>query len=80
MNDGRVMYPCFCCERQVQFGPGSYGKVAKLYGNLPVCTTCWSANWDGWSPSVESKLLAALAERELPTPARNENNLLPRGD
>lgn len=81
MNDGRVMYPCFCCGRQVQFGPHRYdGRAAQLYGNVPVCMTCWSANWDGWSPTVEPKLLALLAERGLPVPARNENGLLPRGD
>lgn len=81
MDATRIMYPCISCGRQFQFGPHRYdGKVAKLYGNAPVCNTCWNANSDGWGPSVESKLLTVLKEMGLPVPPRNENGWLPRGD
>lgn len=53
MDATRIMYPCISCGRQFQFGPDRYdGRVAKLYGNAPVCNTCWNANFDGWGPSV----------------------------
>lgn len=81
MRRVKIMIPCVCCGQDFQFGPHLYdGKVARLYGNAAVCLTCWDANWDGWSPSVEPQFLKILEDKGLPVPARNAQGWLPRGD
>lgn len=52
-------------------------RIAKY--KLDVCKTCYEANWDGWAPEFESKLLAHLESNGIPIPKRNENGLYPRG-
>jgi len=77
-SPSRIEYPCFSCEQAFQFGPHLYaGRHIRGY-QINVCDTCFGANWDGWNPRVESKLLKHLQGKGLPTPERNEKGWLPR--
>ena len=77
-SDHRIMCPCFMCRRDFQMGPHRYdGHYIGRY-KLSVCDTCWNANWDGWAPDFETRLVAHLSEQHLPIPDRNEKGWLPR--
>ena len=54
------------------------GHPLHLYGGVTCCDTCWNANWDGWAPCWEPRLLQILKEKNLPVPERNEEGWLPR--
>jgi hypothetical protein len=76
----RKPFYCTCglCGMTFQFGPGRYdGKHIPGY-NLTVCKGCYDANWDGWAPQWEAKILQHLHENGLPVPAKNSQGLLPR--
>ena len=72
------MMRCFTCGSQFQFGPHVYdGKHISGY-NITVCKICYSANWDGWRPMIESKILRHLEAEMIPVPERNSGGYLPR--
>lgn len=72
-----IMQVCDVCDDKYQHGPGRYGHKLHLYGG-GCCGICWEANWDGWAPHYDEKLLALLKKNGLPVPARNAKGLLPR--
>jgi hypothetical protein len=73
-----IMEACFMCAKGFQMGPHRYdGKVIRRY-QISVCSGCWGANWDGWAPHLERRLISHLAEKEIEIPARNEKGWLPR--
>ena len=74
-----MMMRCFTCGDEFQFGPNIYAGTHIRAYNITVCRTCYSANWDGWAPSYEPKILKHLEEKGLPTPERNSKGWLPRG-
>ena len=43
-----------------------------------VCELCWDANWDGWAPHIEHKLIQHLESSGIPIPSRNSNSRFPR--
>lgn len=74
----KFMTTCFTCGRAFQFGPHLYaGKHVPRY-SITVCRDCYDANWDGWAPQFEAKILAHLEKNNLPAPIRNTDGLLPR--
>jgi hypothetical protein len=78
MDDVRFMKTCSLCNMPYQYGPHRYdGKHIPRY-DLDVCTGCYKANEDGWSPAHEKKILKHLEEKGLPRPERNEKGWLPR--
>lgn len=73
-----VMVRCFIHGGDFQFGPHRYaGKHIPRY-QITVCETCYQANWDGWAPHYEARILGHLATQGLPVPERNTDGLLPR--
>jgi hypothetical protein len=79
MTDEKIMYPCFSCGREYQFGPHIYDlRVIPSY-KISVCKSCFDANWDGWAPHLQDKLLQHLQAQGIQPPPRNQNGLLPRG-
>ena len=59
-------------------GPHLYsGEFIKLY-EIAVCSICYQANWDGWAPHFEQRLVAHLEKCGRPIPQRNEKGWLPR--
>ena len=78
MNDYKVMETCFSCGSKFQMGPHIYGEYIPPY-KISVCTPCFNANWDGWGPMVDKKLVEHLQAMGLPIPDRNEKGWLPRG-
>jgi hypothetical protein len=79
MTDEKIMQTCELCPEKYQHGPHRYeGKHSVLF-DLWVCPNCWEGNEDGWNPRHETKLLAHLKEKGIPTPAKNEKGLYPRG-
>lgn len=78
IRNSAMMYRCFTCGGEFQFGPHIYnGKHIAAY-NLTVCLSCYDGNWDGWAPHCEAKILAHLKDNDLKAPARNEGGYLPR--
>ena len=72
-----IMMRCFTCGGEFPFGPHRYdGKHIPAY-QFTVCSGCYSANWDGWGPMFEEKILKHLEENGLPVPARR-GDWLPR--
>jgi len=66
------------CGGEYQFGPHKYeGRSIPRY-KVKVCDICYNANWDGWAPEYENKLIAHLKKVGLPIPERNEKRWLPR--
>ena len=79
MIEDKFMFKCDVCGKEYQHGPHTYeGHRLKLYGDIFCCDTCWEANWDGWSPIYEARLLKHLKQKGLPVPQRNEKGWLPR--
>jgi hypothetical protein len=69
---------CFTCGQGYQYGPSIYaGEHLPTY-DVAVCSTCYGANWDGWAPVHERKLLAHLVATGRPVPSRNAKGWLPR--
>lgn len=78
IENGKCMIDCFLCGRDFQHGQHRYqGRNAHYYGFM-VCDTCWEANWDGWGPVWEPKIIAHLNVNGIPIPRRNEAGWLPR--
>jgi hypothetical protein len=72
---------CAVCDSKFCFGPHRYdGRrlSPKTYGDAMVCLSCYQANYDGWGPYAEEKLLVHLARQNLPEPERNQKGWLPR--
>jgi hypothetical protein len=70
-------YPCFTCGHPFQMGPHRYGAFIPRY-QISVCRTCYEANWDGWSPRHDERLIEYLKASGLPVPKRNAKGWLPR--
>jgi hypothetical protein len=69
---------CTLCGSQFESGPGRQGgKTINRY-RITVCRTCWDANWNGWAPLHEQKLIEHLKQEGLPVPVRNVVGQLPR--
>ena len=69
---------CGACNTEFQFGPHRYdGTYIKAY-DMTVCLTCYGANWDGWAPIWEPRILKHLEAKGLPVPRRNSAGWLPR--
>lgn len=63
MNEPKIMYECFLCRSQFQFGPHAYrGKPINAW-DMVVCDTCYKANWDGIVPLTYPHLIARLKSR-----------------
>ena len=78
-KNGHIYIPCEICGKDERHGPHLYnGHHLRLYGGIFCCDSCWDNNWDGWTHSLEPKLLEILQKKGLPTPERNDKNLLPR--
>lgn len=74
-----MMMQCPTCGREFQFGPHIYAGVYIPAYKMTVCRGCYSANWDGWGPAYEGKILDHLKREGIPEPQRNENGRLPLG-
>lgn len=75
---GQITELCFSCGQSFAFGQNAYhGRFIPNY-QIMVCRGCNDANWEGWAPFVEGKLLAHLKAKGLEVPARNAQGLLPR--
>lgn len=73
-----IIMRCFACGGEFQFGPHIYaGKHIPAY-KVTVCTTCYSANWDGWAPVYEPEILKHLKAEGIVVPLRNAGGWLPR--
>lgn len=72
-----VMVDCFICGRSFRFGPNRYDGAHIAMYDMTVCKSCIRGNQDGWSPTYEGKILAHLAEKNIPVPERNEKGWLP---
>ena len=73
-----IIIKCFTCEKEIQMSSGIYdGQGIPNYG-FTVCKNCYKGNWDGWSPALESKILAYLKKEGINPPNRNKKGLLPR--
>lgn len=68
---------CSSCQRDFCFSEGRYDGHHIGYYDLDVCSGCYRANWDGWGPSMERKLLRHLEERGIAAPQRNDKGWLP---
>lgn len=69
---------CFLCNEVFEIGPAKdEGRFVSRY-QVQVCNNCYRANWDGWAPQFEEKLIVHLQERGLSIPARNDLGWLPR--
>jgi len=78
MSKEKFMYKCFMCGGDYQYGPHKYeGQWIRQY-NISVCNICYKANWDGWAPEYETKLIEHLRKEGIPIPERNEEGWLPR--
>ncbi len=78
MPESKHMGKCFFCGREFQCGPNRYdGKFLSNY-KIEVCRQCYDANWDGWAPHYEEKLIAHLRQNNIVVPARNGNGGIPR--
>ena len=77
MTEFKFMQDCPICDEPYQHGPKIYeGEYLPSY-ELAVCQRCAGANFDGWSPHLEPKLIANLKAKGLPLPPRLPNKLLP---
>ena len=70
-------YRCFMCGDDCQMGGGVWeADWIRLY-EITACKTCQSANYDGWGPDCEEKLIPHLEKKGLPVPSRNGGGWLP---
>ena len=75
-----VLIECDVCGRRVQHGPGRYeGRMIRAY-KMFVCESCYTANWDGWGPATEPKVIEHLNKQNIQIPQRNGKGWIPRGD
>ncbi len=78
MDNEMAKFTCGICGRKHQMGPHAYeGTFVPRY-QIQVCQICYSANWDGWGPDAERKLIPHLTANGLPIPQRNSKGWLPR--
>lgn len=78
MEDNIFTQDCFTCGKQYQMSAGRYdGENIKRF-QFGVCNTCYEANWDGWNPRFEQKILKHLEEHNITPPERNDKGLFPR--
>lgn len=78
MTDQQTNFSCFCCNNEFQFSHGNY-RGEKIIGyEIMVCESCYEANWDGWSPHIENKLIQHLENSGIRVPLRNNQFWLPR--
>lgn len=74
----QVMCKCVPCGNSFKFGNGAYhGKHMPGY-EMMVCSSCYDANWDGWAPALEPRILQHLATTGIEKPRRNAEGFLPR--
>jgi len=78
MAEDKFMFPCFMCGGQFQMGPHRYDGTTIPRYQVSLCRTCYNANWDGWGPHWEQRLMAHLKATERPIPERNAKGWLPR--
>ena len=69
---------CGLCDESKTYGPHIYDLVRVERYGLMVCRSCFAANWDGWSPQYEPRLLKSLKDNKLQVPPRLSNRLFPR--
>lgn len=80
MEEHRIMLGCDACGQKYQMGPHRYdGQYIRAY-ELGICRACYAANWDGWGPLHEPKIIAHLEHHGIPIPSRNAKGWIPRGD
>ncbi len=78
MSAAHALERCDLCGRQFQYGPvRSFGTYLPAY-QLMTCDSCYAANSEGWSPSLEDTVTRNLKAKGLAIPARNGRGLLPR--
>jgi len=63
MDDKPILYKCFICNSQFQFGPHAYNGRAVNAWDIMVCTTCYNANHDGIVPATHQRLLDHLRSK-----------------
>ena len=74
----KFMTVCGVCGSSFQFGPHRYdGRHIPMY-KLTVCSSCYDANWDGWGPVWEARIIAHLNRQGIPVPQRNAKGWIPR--
>lgn len=73
------MLKCFCCDNEFQFGPDVYfGQLVPGY-EIAVCSSCYSANSQGWEPFYGVKIMMHLRRKGLALPLqRSSTGMLPR--
>ncbi len=72
------MFTCTTCGSEYQMGRHIYGGKQIPRYQMGVCKSCYEANWDGWAPDYEGKIITHLEEKGLPVPERNNKGWLPR--
>ncbi|OYQ37024.1 hypothetical protein CHU93_00700 [Sandarakinorhabdus cyanobacteriorum] len=77
-DEYQVKQSCFCCGASFAFGMNAYhGRHISRY-RITVCDTCYMANWDGWAPHLEQKIVAHAQAKGIELPHRNSKGWLPR--
>lgn len=74
MSNGSPL-TCDFCERDIP--EGQWGHTQRALGGMYSCQPCRRANWDGWAPHYEKKIIAWLDDSGHPHPPRNEKELFP---
>ena len=78
MYSAKVLERCDLCRAEFQYGPVAYfGTYVPTY-LVMACNRCYAANWDGWAPSLEQRVIRNLKAKGLRIPERNTKGLLPR--
>lgn len=66
MEDGKVFYDCFLCDRPFQFGPSVYaGRHIPIWG-VSLCDRCLRTNGDGVVIEGHPKLAQHLKDKRIP--------------
>ncbi len=69
---------CFFCKSDFQYDLQIYDGFSVKGYDLTACRRCYEANWDGWNPQHEEKLLEHLRGRNISIPQRNAKGWFPR--
>lgn len=73
LDEHAVMYDCFLCRCNFQFGPHIYsGKPIRAWGGIMVCKTCLDANADGIVPTTYPHLEAHLKNLGVVSPTNEQ--------
>lgn len=78
MDSEKTTTKCDVCGGSFQFGPDRYDVNRNQTYDIMVCINCHSANWDGWAPHLETRVIKNLVAKNLPLPSRNKKGWLPR--